>query len=214
MNVRTIYWTVTLSIYYSILLCVCVCLPAGYATVAAWFFCGHLCFYMSDSSGSSPILSRKNKLQSMWFCTVRSCACACELVLYMVSVCAEGKQAKWTFTPWENLCVCQRWGLREHEKTMVCVCERERNGQPCCYFLGQAVRQQGGIITEAVTFLWFLWFQHEAGGWLWLTHGCTLPAWKLPARGQYMTFLGHFNLRRINYRTMSLCIFQHPLLKH
>lgn len=48
-----------------------------------------------------------------------------------------------------------------YEETIVCVCVfkyvcvREKGiGNQC--FLGQAVRQQGGIITEAVTFLWFL----------------------------------------------------------
>lgn len=114
-----------------------------------------------------------------------------------------------------------RYTNQDHvELPTVCVRENEREREKqaaLLLFSGagyQAARQQGGIITEAVTFLWFLWFQHEAGGWLWLTHGCPMPAWKLRARGQYMTFLGHFNLRHIIYSTMNLCIFQHLLLKH
>lgn len=46
--------------------------------------------------------------------------------------------------------------------------------------------------------------QEVGGGAGWLTHRCTLSAWTLPARGQYLTFRRHFNLRRINYGTVGL----------
>ena len=162
------------------------------------------------------------------------CLCVC-VSLYTVSVCRKAsKQAKWTTIPCENrisvcvcVCVCQIWEREDRENTRIRLCvyvcvresvsERERGKRAASPLFSragyQAARQQGGIITEAVTFLWFLWFQHEAGGRLWLTHDCTVPAWKLLARGQYMTFLGHFNLRRINYRTMNHVHVSEPLAR-
>lgn len=116
-----------------------------------------------------------------------------------------------------GVCMCvvvsemRAGGQGQHE--CVCMCVWVRIRQARCYFLGQAARQQGGIITEAVTFLWFLWFQHEAGGWLWLTHGLLSPSISLRAgmdaapRGQYVTFLGSFNLRDINYKSVNLRVY-------
>lgn len=133
----------------------------------------------------------------------------------LYTVCGERKRAKWSTIPRENLCVSE---MKTWEHDCVCECVRQKQSASLLFSGAgyQAARQQGGIITEAVTFLWFLWFQHEAGGWLWLTHGhsafslslsASTPAWNLLARGQYMTFLEHFNLWHINYRTMNLCIF-------
>ncbi len=51
--------------------------------------------------------------------------------------------------------------MRTREQDCVCVCVRERKRETGSLALFsragyQAARQQGGIITEAVTFLWFL----------------------------------------------------------
>lgn len=128
------------------------------------------------------------------------CLCVWAYVQYL---CVQ-KERKRNGQPYpERICVCARIrvhacvsemrtrGQREHENKILCVCvcvsEKEREKQAASPLFSragyQAARQQGGIITEAVTFLWFLWFQHEAGGRLWLTHGCAIPAWKLLARG-------------------------------
>lgn len=146
------------------------------------------------------------------------CACVCIKRIYSICVCRKkaSKVDNHTLRESVSVCVFQRWEQEDGENMRTRLYVREKQAaSPLFSGAGyQAARQQGGIITEAVTFLWFLWFQHEAGGRLWLTHSRTMPAWKLLARGQYMTFPGHFNLRRINYRTVNLCTFQPLLLEH
>lgn len=220
MNVRTIYRTVPLSVYYAVSLCLHP--PAGWILQRAF----SVAVYVPTCLTALGLSRKKQIADYVIFALsgpvhvhVSYDICVSRRKWRKIDIYTLGESRVWVC-----VCVCERererWGLRKYEKTFVYVLGREReregqrNGQPRCYFLGQAVRQQGGIITEAVTFLWFLWFQHEAGGRLWLTHRCTLSAWKLPARGQYMTFLGHFNLRHINYRTVTLCIFRHISLRH
>lgn len=135
----------------------------------------------------------------VWAC-VRTLVCVCVYeLMYSICACRKNISKMDSHTLRESVCVCtcayvrvcQRWELedRENMRTRFCVCvsEKEREKQAASPLFSragyQAARQQGGIITEAVTFLWFLWFQHEAGGRLWLTHGCAIPAWKLLARG-------------------------------
>lgn len=74
-----------------------------------------------------------------------------------VYLCSDRKQAKMDSRTLREISVSEM-------RTSVCVCVhvREREGEKqaaSLLFSGaghQATRQQGGIITEAVTFLWFL----------------------------------------------------------
>lgn len=117
----------------------------------------------------APILSRKNKLQSMWFL---HCQVLCMRVsLWTVSVCAEGKQAKWTSTPWENLCVCQSWEPENWErKWSVCVCVCVRQKQAASLLFSRAGSETAGREYNRSCYILVVSLISAWGRGL--THGC------------------------------------------
>lgn len=69
-------------------------------------------------------------------------------------MCAKERKSVQNGQPYpERNCVCVR---DENMRTRKCVRVYESSRSLAAIFLGQAIGQRGGIITEAVTFLWFL----------------------------------------------------------
>lgn len=155
------------------------------------------CFYASESLFKN---TNCNPCDFALLGCVYVCVCT-------VSVGAKERKSVQNGQPYPvRNCVCQRW---EQESVWECM-----RAVVCLLLFSwgrlSGSEQRGGIITEAVTFLWFLWFQHEAGSLLSLS-ACT-PAWKLLAT--IHDILSHFNLWDFHYRAMNLCLYNHLLLEH